>query len=439
MSAVLHRLQSLIGDSPTKPLKGTTTAWEFSNALAQRDFNTLVRMHSVINMEYSVISTRLVHEVARKRNPSKKLQKGRKKALTENLIAALALSELLAHMYCNYLYVPQEMEHLQKEQDYYRKLLAKRGFTFHAIPQYKVKPAFSYTQKVRGTTVQLNFPRLFAIRIRRILITLLPLLQAYESYCRLITYFDKAAGPFFGYLAWAFFVPRLAVNLFLIVKHLIPLPGFCGEKERQLSVYTRLIGQLQRRWFEVGNDAVWMLSGLLACFVLTGVLAPVAMYFTLGAFLFDVVWAGLRAVIELKRIKTMLDGYEALALTLKGDELDDLKAQQAALKARFAFEQKRMLLAVVSTTAIFLAMCFAIPALAANPVVPFVGAVLVLIVTFATFVASRQLEKQRPNDKVDERFYRKAASIFSGPHVLFKPEAKTPEKIILNANTLVVS
>lgn len=431
MTAVLQRLQSLIGDTLTEYIEEDSqrATWQFSKELSKKNsefFDPLVLAHPVLNLEYSVHCTRLAHSFTRKKSITTEFTEQEKAALTEQLIAALVMAELLTHIYCYYLYVPREVLRLQSEQEVYRTLLRMRGYKFEKQQKtYAFEATSSFTQKVRGTTAMLNWPRLFTVRIRRVLTTLVPVLKDLESYSRLVTFVDQFTGPALNYFTCIYYGPRLLVNIFLLLKHLIP--GFwMDQAEKNLYWYTRLQAQLQRRWFELANDTVWLTASLLSCFLLTGPLAGVGMYLTISLFFFDVIMASIRAYIEIKRLKKLQDEYLDLARTMREQEiapeiLAELEEYQQYLEERISVEKQRVLLSVFTTSALFLAMCFALPVLASNPYIPFIGAILVVLITLTAYLLGKWLEKKKPSDKVLDIVKEGELVFATSPHTMFQP------------------
>lgn len=436
MTAVLRRLQSLITYTPEKIEEGTTTTdWGFHDYLTRQQsdfFRPLVRMHPILNLEYSVLCTKLAHDFLRQ--DKDKIKKNNENFI-EELAAALVMAELLNHIYRHYLNVPREVERLEKEQEIYRSLLRQCGYQFPVQQKEKIiLPSKSLTQEIRGKTAILNWPRLFTVRIRRVLTTLVPVAKGFEGYRDMIKTLDGFASPVLSYFAWVFYVPRFLVNVMLLLKHVIPNP-WMEAKERELNWWLRLEAQLQRRWFELGNDSVWLVAGLLGCFVLTGALAPVGMYLTVSLYLYDVALAGIRAFIELGRLKSLQTEYAAMEKTLRSTgapeaELAEVISYQQHLQKRMAFEQKRLLLSVINTSALFLGMCFAIPLFAFNPIIPFIGAALMVAITLATYLIGKWIEKQRPSDKITEEIGKTNMSEFLNHHGMFGTRsAGTPHSI----------
>lgn len=408
MTAVLRRLQSQIGYSIEKN-ETNQLQWGFSDFLAKQNttyFSPLVRNYVVLEFEYNVFCSKLANRLIKSSQyPAVALLK---ENLNQEVATALALSELLSHIYEHYLNIPREVERLKAEQEMYRTWLQSHGYcTFRNVQppeanKTPAKPGF-FAQKVRINTAWLNWPRLFTVRARRVLTTLvqIPRIQQFENFCWFVRYTDQYVNPVLSHISWLFYIPRFAMNIILLFKHLIPGP-WVEEKERELAFLIRLETQLQRRWFELGNDTIWLTSGLLNCFVFTGVLSPIGMYVTIACFLFDVFWAGLRAFIEFRRLDNLEKQYASMSLNSDNpDELKEYQEYQEYLQQSKAFEQQRLLTSVMSTSALFIAMCFAIPALT-NPVSLFIGALLVISITTITYLRVQHLEVLRPANKIRE-------------------------------------
>ncbi|KTC84560.1 MULTISPECIES: hypothetical protein [Legionella] len=426
MSAVSQRLQSLIGDT-LEPCEEGTKTWVFRDKLEEKGvelFQPLVRIHQLLTLEYNVHCVHLMHSFADK-SKQQEVTEDELNVLTDQLVAALTMAELLAHIYHYYLDVPYEVLRLQKEQKYYRELLRLRGYDFPNTEKLENDPMGSFSQYVRDTTRQYNWHRLFTIRIRRVFITLLPFILDWNHLTDSINGIDLILGPTLNYVAWLFYVPRLALNLFMLLKHLFLTEwAGMGAKEKDLYWLIRVEAQLQRRWFFLGNDTAWFICGILACFVLTGSLAPVGMYITISIFFFDVIMATIRALIELRRINEIREQYNNVAKKLRSsgaskEEIDEIEEYQRQLEEQFTCEQQRVMLGVISTSALFLAMCFAMPALASMPIIPLIGAILVVTITFATFLANRWIDSHVPRNNV-EKIETPGKSLFESSSAFFQ-------------------
>ncbi|WP_156413542.1 hypothetical protein [Legionella hackeliae] len=402
--------------------------WGFSSFLSKQPpsyFEAFVRHHPILNLEYSVFCTKLANNILNRTKHESLTQLTNDEELIEQITAALVISELLAHLHRHYLAVPREVTSLEAEQTIYRNWLKNRRFQFEDKKESTIVPPGFFTQTVRDRTVWLNWPRLFSNRIRRVFTTaiLIPVVKDMKYFYQFVIFADRFANPTLTYFSWLFYIPRLTVNVALLFKHLIP-GGWMDDKEKKLSFLTRLQGQLQRRWFELGNDTIWLTGGLLNCFVLTGALSPIGMYLTISFFLFDAVWAGLRAFIELGRLRELERYYERKGVELNINsaseaELKELKEYQETLQQRIDFEWQRLIISVASTSTLFLAMCLALP-LITNPVITFISALLVITITLVTYIKSQELEKRRPVNPMMKLAEREYADLLTDQG-LFKP------------------
>lgn len=398
MTAVLERLKPLIGEVPGRPQKGETLTWEFGQDFLEKGtayFIPLLRINPVLIIEYSVHCNRLVEDFQAKADKEEFTSQ-----LTEQLIDALVMAELLTHIFQYYLCVPREVRRLKKEQEIFRQLLRERGFDF----QEKIWPEIdtsTVAQDLRNKTAIWNWPRLFSGRLRRVVKTS-ELVLKIKRYSAFVTIVDKYVGPTLSYFSWVFYIPRLVVSTLLLLKHVLPF--WLEGEEKNLGWWLRLMLQIQRRWFLLGNDGVWLVAGLLNCFILIGALSAASMYMTIALFAFDFAMAGLRAFIELGRLYTIQGEYVALlnAATSK-EEYDEILGYLNHLNKRIAFEEMRLLLSVFTTGSLFLFMLSALPPLVAiNPLIPFIGAVIIVFITAMAYAAEKWLEKKRPKDRILE-------------------------------------
>jgi len=411
MSAVMYRLQSSVGIVPALPDNSPDSSrWKPLSELAdlargldyQRDFfRPLVKRHALLALEYNVLCTQLTHDFFREERNEKQNEQ-----LTKQVATALMMAELLTYIYRDYLNVPREVARLRDEQKVYRDLLTPVGYQFSEdIPELDSKPEW-LSQQIRMGTVSANQLRLVALRCKRVLNTLVPLAQQMSTYGAVMGDIDMVANPFFSYLSWLFFMPRFSVNMFLMGKHLIP-GSWMSEQEKSLGFWRRLRAQTQRRWFELGNDSLWIVAGVLGCFLLIGGLAPIGMYLNVAYYLYDVVLALIRFYLETSRLEGLRAQYQAMIAAEQAKEYPDeekikeLEAFEQHLQARYKFEQKRLMIGVVNTTALLLALVLCLPIMfTIHPVIPLIGAILIIAITVATYYAAQELEKQRPQGKI---------------------------------------
>ncbi|CEG55678.1 hypothetical protein [Legionella fallonii] len=375
--------------------------WSFDKSIKQLGpelYTKLVAMHPVVNMEYSILCSQIQHNLSFP-------ERVKKEHLIEQLTAALMIAELLEQLHHHYLAVPREVARLRRHQAIYRSMLTElAGYSFstESPNTENVDVGLSLSQLVRENTALANWFRLLLTRSKR-LFNLLELVgTGSEAYSRFVAMLDQYTNPFFAYLAWCFFLPRFVTNMFLLLKHTIP--GFwMEEKEKSLDWCTRFVAQIQRRWFELGNDVVWITVGLLNCFLFIGPLAPVSIYLTVAAFAFDIANTSFRAYIELNRLFELQEYYTALWGKEENEESRQaIKEYQNYITHRIQFEQLRLWLSVANAVAVFLSMSLALPFLVSSPVIPFIGAAFLIAVWVASYTLTQMLEQHRPNDIVEK-------------------------------------
>lgn len=394
MSAVMYRLQSQFNIAPSLPKEDETACeWRFSEELASKSvdfFRPLLKKHLQLSLEYNILCSQIVHY----RNRADFDEQ----VFMRQLASALMMAELLDRLYHDYLHVPREVVRLRNEQLIYRQQLASMGYTFPGGEPQSYDGREYLTQKIRAYTINCNLARLVAGRSKRVLNALAPLARPSDPYVGFSSGMDRYFTPFFTHLSWAFFIPRLKTNLFVLLKHLFPWPSM-GTEEKKIPWWIRLHAHWQRRWFEVMNDAPWLVSGLLNAFLFVGKLAPVAGYVNVGFFLYDVIMAAIRYYVETRRLKSLQTQYQAM-MEEAGDDpakREEIHYLQYHLQQRLDFEKWRLMVGILNTSLLLVAIILSMPVLfSINPVFALIGAIISIVVTVATYYAAKEIEKQRP-------------------------------------------
>lgn len=359
---------------------------------ATSHFAEFVAQHSVLSFQYQVHCIRLSRENRASTDKSK---------LIELVIEALIMAELLERIYRYYLNVPREATRLSHEKAMYRQLLCRYGCEFSSAGHMTPKLELSMSKVVREYTAATNWTRQFLMRFRRFLLALVPLAYQLPSYQKGVVFLDQFAGPVLAHLAWIFFMPRLFINLFLTAKHVIP-GWWMRREEADLQWRLRFKVQWQNRWFEIGNDAAWLVSGLLNCFVLVGVLAPVALYVSISLQLYDVVLATIRAHLEVVRMQKICCGYQEMlrdpGLSVK--ERQDIQDYLIVLDQSMMHEKRRLYLVVLSNSIQLCAFSLALPILALSPIIPLIGALLAVTTTVIIYQTLKYIDKQKPKAEI---------------------------------------
>ena len=354
---------------------------------ASLDVNLLVPDYSLFILEYTILCTTL----------RKKLNKLSGDAViddetTNQLLTARKIAIALAYLYENTFpdaYSLLDANKFRLQEAYWRELLNEEGSPLAFNPLKN--PWESANPNTLHPTLLSNHPwfnwgRLFLGRCRRTLNSVRPFVMPDSPFHPIMDKVETVANPFFTYFAWAFFVPRLFTNFYLMATHLIPNSGM-PEKEKTLNLSARWQVNAQRRGFELANDVVFIASGLLCCFLLIGSLATVGTYLVAALYAYDIFLAGLRAFIELRRLNHLKTDYTK-------QNVPEIFQQQ--LNAQWAYTRRNVYLNVAYMTALTLAVALTIPLLAANPLLPLIGAALLVAITIAAFTALRLNERTKP-------------------------------------------
>lgn len=373
--------------------------WTFSESIRELGvdfYREIIPSHLILNMEYSLLGQQI-------RTNLLGTQLVSEQQLVEQLISAIFLAELLEEVYKNYLIVPREVERLRTQKKLYREILIELK---HPPPELvsennDVDVGRSFSQQVRLRTLDINLYRLLLVRSKRALDLIAALDCSADWYRHIMRDLGSCTDPFLPHLAFLFYAPRLAVNLGLLMKHL--LPGFWMEQpEKDLGWQVRLQAQLLRRWFELGNDIAWVGLGYVNGYLLTGAYAPVAAYLSIAFFGYDVALAAIRAYIELNRVYEMRGQYQKmLDATANAEEREEIEQQLRVLDQQINFELLRFSSHVTTTTAIFLAMGCGAPFFATTPAIALVGAICLVVICLINFALVPVFNQQRPRDIVE--------------------------------------
>lgn len=373
--------------------------WTFSESIRELGvdfYREIIPSHLILNMEYSLLGQQI-------RTNLLGTQLVSEQQLVDQLISAIFLAELLEEVYKNYLIVPREVERLRTQKKLYREILIELK---HPPPELvsennDVDVGRSFSQQVRLRTLDINLYRLLLVRSKRALDLIAALDCSADWYRHIMRDLGSCTDPFLPHLAFLFYAPRLAVNLGLLMKHL--LPGFWMEQpEKDLGWQVRLQAQLLRRWFELGNDIAWVGLGYVNGYLLTGAYAPVAAYLSIAFFGYDVALAAIRAYIELNRVYEMRGQYQKmLDATANAEEREEIEQQLRVLDQQINFELLRFSSHVTTTTAIFLAMGCGAPFFATTPAIALVGAICLVVICLINFALVPVFNQQRPRDIVE--------------------------------------
>ena len=382
MSTLLSRLYQLQTELP-EPID--SNHWNFSDKIAQQSadfFRPLLQNLKDLQLEYDSLRVQI------SRCSAQDYSSG---ALKSQLTAALVYAELL-DIFSDFSNYPHARGRLQRDQDLYRNALIHLGICF-ALPakDFIDYSDFSISEQIRGYTASTNWPRLMLVRMKRVLNTLVPLAKNMQHFTRLVYCIDVVANPIFSYLAWCFYVPRLAVNSFNLLKNTL------DGSNTKLLWHQRLSLEWDKLWFELCNDSVWLLVGLVNCFVLTGALAPAAIYLTVSLYIFDILLAGIRAYVEFSRLNRLSADYKnLLSQHCSEKKPDELREFSVYIEQQIAYERAKIWLSLGTTSALFFGMCFALPMVAISPLIPLFGASFIVVTCVLNYYLAGKIEAMKP-------------------------------------------
>lgn len=256
-----------------------------------------------------------------------------------------------------------------------------------------------------------NWLRLCLVRVRKVLNTLLPFLEKQAGFLQLVTFINKYTDKLFPYLAWIFFIPRLVVDLSLLAKG-TARNFFKNKVEYKLDTSILFLAHLLRRWSRIGNDAVWMIAGILNCFILgpafpifvfMAVAFPVSVFITAALYFYDLLLTCIGAMIDLFRLSKLKEAYANKA--------------NSVLNEYSSYENKRIAwnVSIALITCVGAVVCFILPFIIPTAVVPLAGAFLLLCMSFILRYAKDYVIPPPPITKV------------TGLASFFKPSKLTPQ------------
>jgi hypothetical protein len=217
-------------------------------------------------------------------------------------------------------------------------------------------------------------------------------------------------------------------------KHLL----FPTLSEHDISWQVRLRAQLSRRWVEIANDAAWVTAGLIACFVLTGPLFPMAIILAFTMQCYELALNGSRAIHEYQCMWALENKY----LTMRGeaDNQEDIQAINrylVHLRNRMTNSKKLLTLNVINFTLLAIAVGMTLPWIVLfSPIIPLVGATLAVLLTIVNYIGSNRLMARNGNqlnDKLNEELKTPAVKEQPCPQGLkensiFKPTPRVPQE-----------
>jgi len=402
MPAILQQLRARMDGFPDELTNGANKIWTFDDEIKEKEnsfFSSLVMQNPLLFTQYRIQCSHVIHLF------DDNIQNT--EAILRAVETGLVLADLLEQVYCR-LDEKSNLEQLHNEQEIFRELLSMRYPQFKSTASSPANPHINIDQRIRALTSNTNMPRQTFNRIWRMIDNAI-LLDELVILREWIEPIELMVDPIFIHLNWIFFVPRLAVNMMLLGKHVISNP-WMSEQEYALPWNTRLHVHLMinRRWIELINDFVWCVGNLISCFLCVGVWSFAEVYFAVGLQLFDLLFTCLHVAIEINRLNTLekeyQDGCTNGAISIDQDYFH-------ALQERIAYEKNVGYLAIINHTLLLISIMTILPVIIAlSPWAPVVGAVISILTTIGVYYAEEHLKKQHAHDDImpliQHRFFR---------------------------------
>ncbi len=261
-----------------------------------------------------------------------------------------------------------------------------QNITVTKLPEGKL----GFGQQLRSLHQNTNLSRLAAIRTRRLVLTCVAL-EKFLDYRAFVAKIEVFTNPFFLYLSWAFFLPRLLLNVSMVMKKWLQ-----SNKKNDLPWYIRIEAylNLRRRLYELWSDSVWFISGILLCFVLFGPFAPWRPLTTVLVQVSDTVMMTTRSFFELRRLMVLKNEY----LThIQNNPNEKNATYLKALEERMAFEKKVSYLVITNNVLMTIAFMTVLPSIIVlHPFLPLLGAVLGVLTTIRFYLYSAANDALQP-------------------------------------------
>lgn len=351
-----------------------TKTWVFTEKLKEKNFDFFKdKIAKTANLKflYSVLVTKFCHDI----------KTTSKEKLCTQVEELLAFAEYLRCINLFYLKSFVDANSFENDIRFFKKFLFSWQYNF---PQDKSHiQSLGFEKKVKDVTVELNWPRFFVIRGRRFFLNLDLLLHDCQIYHDGLINIEKFSMPVVNYFSWMFFVPRLLVNIFNFTKHLIP--GFwMDSEERKVNLKTRIAAQLPERWFELVNDSIWLIGGLINCFLFIGPMAFASFFLIAAMQAADVVVSSLRLYIKTSRMNEIAGIYN-----------DDESRVKEFLDIRIRYEQSRLLLHIIQSTLVCISLVLILPVFS-SAFALMTGSLLLVLATTVCFFCDLYLQKNTP-------------------------------------------
>lgn len=407
MPAILQQLRTRLDTFPSRLTDSTNKVWIFDDEIKKKNdsfFSSLIIKNPLLPIQYHIQCSHIIHLIhSGVQNTETILQAAE---------TALVLVTLLEQVYSR-LDEKNDLEKLRYEQAIFRKILSIRYSQFKLKTAVSTEHQSNTNERIRKLTNHVNSPRKTLNRVWRIFDSI-TLLDEFVVLREWIEPIELMINPVFIHLNWIFFIPRLAINMILLCKHVIANP-WMSKQEYALPWTTRLQVHLMinRRWIELAGDFVWCIGNLISCFFCVGTWIFAEVLLSVGLQLFDFLFTCLHVSIEIHRLTTLENEYKA-GCANGSISLD--RGYFCALQECIKYEKNVGYLAIFSHALLFISILTILPVITATMSwAPIAGAALSILTTMGHAYAEKKLKQQTHDDIVHLT-----------KHRFFKPLSESP-------------
>ncbi len=364
--------------------------WHFNDHDDVRFFKQLGLNHVSFNIEY-----------AAERHLCKQQQELQLKI--QSVQGLLAMARCQEKLYRDYLRVPAQARRFKADARLYRRWLRHHGVgapdTILSQEEFVRYDSNGWGGMIRSTSVTTNPYRLLIIRLRKCLLLMIPLLSWCACYEACIDWLNQYTQYLFAIQAWLFFLPRLLSNLAILTKHVF----FPEVLEQDLPRMTRFWIHLERRWPELVNDLVGFTNGMLAFCFFVGPWQWAVIYAQWIVQLTDLGCSLLRTWIEWHKMSTLIADYQLLL----NDEMlskvarEDIEQYIRSLEQQQHFLMQSRWLDLINFSVLLLGVSLMLPFFT-QPLIPVLGAVLMVVISFWRMSSRAAQEAARPDDDIND-------------------------------------
>ncbi|MCH9757309.1 MAG: hypothetical protein K0U37_08995 [Gammaproteobacteria bacterium] len=356
--------------------------WNFADRLkklSSTQLSSAYTNHTLLKIKYQTLCAELI----------KNANHYDEEKQTSRIASILMFAQLLEHTQLHS--TKAELHALQHTEAICRNYLQALGLT---VPKYRPKQNPKdildlNEDTIKTTTTQLDFWRLIILRGRRVLFWSIALINN-ESYSYYAAPLESLLRTLIFFQA-CLLVPRFMTNVLHLLKH----AWSPNKNERDLSALERQQVHLNMngRWWEIAYDFGWITAGLLNAFVLTGPLAPFAIYAAVVLPSYNLFLHSTRLFIEDNRFKELERIYKNKLLQPSSNQ-EELNAFLEQLNQRRRYNQNTLLLRVSVCVSIISTGVFAVWTVSA-PLIPFIAAIISVLATIAGKLIPAYLPKQQ--------------------------------------------